>query len=121
MVLTGMTVSATKVIGGKTAKRRSKGNSKEVDLEYFVSHVFLKPLVIGKEQKLGKSVLVHNINVRGRKTYMMRSVNISQKIPLFLALSAFQYHLRQSRIKKKKNSRQLAKPVNFTMNDCVPE
>lgn len=51
MVLTGMTVSATKVIGGKTAKRRSKGNSKEVDLEYFVSHVFLKRLVIGKEHK----------------------------------------------------------------------
>ena len=68
MVLTSMTVSATKVIGGKTAKRRSKGNSKEVELEYFVSYVFLKPLVIGKEQKLGKSVLVHNINVRGRKT-----------------------------------------------------
>ena len=51
MVLTGMTVSATKVIGGKTAKRRSKGNSKEVELEYFVSYVFLKPLVIGKEHK----------------------------------------------------------------------
>lgn len=51
MVLTGMTVSATKVTGGKTAKRRSKGNSKEVELEYFVSHVFLKPLLLVKNIK----------------------------------------------------------------------
>ena len=51
MVLTGMTVSATKVIGGKTAKRRSKGNSKEVELEYFVSHVFLNPLLLVKNIK----------------------------------------------------------------------
>ena len=51
MVLTGMTVSATKVIGGKTAKRRSKGNSKEVELEYFVSHVFLKPFLSVKNIK----------------------------------------------------------------------
>lgn len=51
MVLTGMTVSATKVIGGKTAKRRSKGNSKEVELEYFCFSCISKTFVISKEHK----------------------------------------------------------------------